>query len=71
MIIEGLTGGQVAMCDLLWNTDAPEALIRAMSPGDRMMARTMMQLILLSDIDDVVAKMPQQELNERFRNLFG
>jgi hypothetical protein len=71
MTIEGLTSGQAAMCDLLWNTDAPDQLINAMSPSDRMMAKTMMQMILMAEIDDAVAEMPQEELNERFRNLFG
>ena len=69
--IQGLTPQQVVLCDLLWSSDYPETMIRLMPPDMAREATSLMQLILLSEIDRVVAEMPQSTLRENYLNLFG
>jgi hypothetical protein len=69
--IEGLTPQQVVLCDLLWSSDYPETMIRLMPPDMAREATTLMQLIVLSEIDQIVAEMPQSTLQENYQNLFG
>ena len=69
--IEGLTPQQVVLCDLLWSSDYPETIIELMPPDMAREATSLMQLILLSEIDRVVAEMPQSALRENYLNLFG
>tara|TARA_B110000503_G_C6880582_1_gene302505 strand:+ start:177 stop:449 length:273 start_codon:yes stop_codon:yes gene_type:complete len=69
--IEGLTVQQVALCDILWATDDPRALIRQLPANIARDAVSLMQLMLLNEIDQVVAEMPQSDLRENYQDLFG
>ena len=69
--IEGLTVQQVALCDILWATDDPRALIKQLPANIARDAVSLMQLMLLNEIDQVVAEMPQSDLRENYQDLFG
>ena len=65
--INGLTEDQVAMLDELWACDTLadfEEFLEALDPPDRAEALRLQRMILLAELDEVVAKMPLTEANK-------
>jgi hypothetical protein len=71
--INGLTAYQVALLDEMWACDTWqdfEEFMEALDPEDRKEALKLQRMILLAELDEVVAKDPLKEANEvlaRFR----
>ena len=71
--INGLTKHQVAILDEMWACDTFqefEEFLEACDPEDRAEALRLQRMILLAELDDVVAKMPLTEANlvlDKFR----
>jgi hypothetical protein len=71
--INGLTPYQVALLDEMWACDSMEdfeEFLEALDPEDRGEALRLQRMILLAELDEVVAQMPLTEANEvlaRFR----
>ena len=71
--INGLTNEQVALLDEMWACDTWqefEEFMEALDPEDRLEAIKLQRMILLAELDNVVAEMPLTEANEvldRFR----
>ena len=62
--INGLTEDQVAMLDELWACDTLadfEEFLEACDPQDRAEALRLQRMILLAELDEVVAQMPLTE----------
>ena len=65
--INGLTAYQVSLLDEMWACDTWqdfEEFLEALDPEDRAQALKLQRMILLAELDDVVAKMPLTEANE-------
>jgi hypothetical protein len=71
--INGLTAYQVALLDEMWACDTWqdfEEFMEALDPEDRAEALRLQRMILLAEMDELVAQMPLTEANEvlaRFR----
>ena len=62
--INGLTAHQVAILDEMWACDTFEdfqEFLEACDPEDRAEALRLQRMILLAELDEVVAKMPLTE----------
>ena len=58
--LEGLSKAQVAMCDLLWDIEdinEMELFLDTLDAPDKKMALTLIQMIVLADIDQQVNSM--------------
>jgi predicted transcriptional regulator len=65
--INGLTDAQVAMLDEMWACDTLadfEEFLEALDPEDRKEALRLQRMILLAELDEVVAKMPLTEVQK-------
>jgi hypothetical protein len=65
--INGLTQYQVALLDEMWACDTWqdfEEFMEALDPEDRAEALRLQRMILLAELDQVVAEMPLKEANE-------
>ena len=65
--INGLTAYQVALLDEMWACDTWqefEEFMEALDPADRKEALKLQRMILLEELDAVVAEMPLKEANE-------
>ena len=65
--INGLTAHQVAILDEMWACDTFqdfEEFLEACDPEDRREALRLQRMILLAELDEVVAKMPLTEANK-------
>ena len=65
--INGLTAHQVAILDEMWACDTFqdfEEFLEACDPQDRAEALRLQRMILLAELDEVVAKMPLTEANK-------
>ncbi len=71
--INGLTAYQVSLLDEMWACDTMEdfeEFMEALDPEDRAEALRLQRMILLAELDDVVAQMPLTEANlvlDKFR----
>jgi hypothetical protein len=71
--INGLTAYQVALLDEMWACDTWqdfEEFLEALDPEDRAEALRLQRMILLAELDEVVAKDPLKEAKivlDRFR----
>ena len=64
--INGLTAHQVAILDEMWACDTFrefEEFLDACDPEDRAEALRLQRLVLLAELDEVVAQMPLTEAN--------
>ena len=65
--INGLTAYQVSLLDEMWACDTWqdfEEFLEALDPEDRAEALRLQRMILLAELDDVVARSPLKEANE-------
>ena len=65
--INGLTPYQVALLDEMWACDTWqefEEFLEALDSDDRMEALNLQRMILLAELDNVVAEMPLTEANK-------
>ena len=65
--INGLTPYQVSLLDEMWACDTFEdfeEFLEALDPEDRAQALRLQRMILLAELDEVVAKMPLTEANK-------
>jgi hypothetical protein len=65
--INGLTPYQVALLDEMWACDTLEdfeEFMEALDPEDRAQALRLQRMILLAELDNVVAEMPLTEAKE-------
>ena len=65
--INGLTAYQVSLLDEMWACDTFEdfeEFLEALDPEDRAQALRLQRMILLAELDEVVAKMPLTEANK-------
>ena len=65
--INGLTAYQVSLLDEMWACDTWqdfEEFMEALDPEDRAEALRLQRMILLAELDDVVARSPLKEANE-------
>jgi hypothetical protein len=65
--INGLTQYQVSLLDEMWACDSMEdfeEFMEALDPEDRAEALRLQRMILLAELDEVVAKSPLKEANE-------
>lgn len=65
--INGLTPYQVSLLDEMWACDSMEdfeEFLEALDPEDRAEALRLQRMILLAELDEVVAKMPLTEANK-------
>ena len=69
--LEGLSKEQVFLCELLWNSEDPDAMIAQMPKGMAREARVIKEMLVLVEIDRYVAQMPQSDINRNVSNLFG
>lgn len=69
--LEGLSKEQVFLCELLWNSEDPDAMIAQMPRGMAREARVIKEMLVLVEIDRYVAQMPQSDINRNVSNLFG
>ena len=71
--INGLNSYQVSLLDEMWACDTWqefEEFMEALDPEDRMEAIKLQRMILLAELDNVVAEMPLTEANavlDKFR----
>ncbi len=71
--INGLTESQVAMLDAMWACDSIEEFdefLDTLTPKGRAEAMRLQRMILLAELDEVVAKDPLKEANivlDKFR----
>ena len=71
--INGLTVYQVSLLDEMWACDSMEdfeEFMEALDPEDHAEALRLQRMILLAELDDVVAQMPLTEANavlDKFR----
>ena len=65
--INGLTVHQVALLDEMWACDSMEEFeefMETLDPADRKEAMRLQRMILLAELDEVVAKDPLKEAKE-------
>ena len=65
--INGLTPYQVSLLDEMWACDSMEdfeEFLEALDPEDRAEALRLQRMILLAELDEVVAQMPLTEAKE-------
>ena len=65
--INGLTAHQVSILDEMWACDTWqdfEEFLEALDPEDRAEALRLQRMILLAELDNVVAEMPLLEANK-------
>jgi hypothetical protein len=65
--INGLTQYQVSLLDEMWACDSLEdfeEFMEALDPEDRAEAMRLQRMILLAELDEVVARSPMKEANE-------
>ena len=65
--INGLTPYQVSLLDEMWACDTWqdfEEFMEALDPEDRGEALRLQRMILLAELDEVVARSPMKEANE-------
>jgi hypothetical protein len=65
--INGLTPYQVSLLDEMWACDTWqdfEEFMEALDPEDRAEALRLQRMILLAELDELVAKSPLKEANE-------
>ena len=65
--INGLTPYQVSLLDEMWACDTIEdfeEFMEALDPEDRAEALRLQRMILLAELDEIVAKDPLKEANE-------
>jgi len=65
--INGLTPYQVSLLDEMWACDTWqdfEEFLEALDPEDRAEALRLQRMILLAEMDELVAKSPLKEANE-------
>ena len=65
--INGLTVHQVALLDEMWacaTWEDFEEFMESLDPQDRVEAGRLQRMILLAELDEVVAQMPLKEANE-------
>jgi hypothetical protein len=65
--INGLTAYQVSLLDEMWACDTWqdfEEFMEALDPEDRAEALRLQRMILLAEMDELVAKSPLKEANE-------
>lgn len=65
--INGLTQYQVSLLDEMWACDSMEdfdEFLEALDPEDRAEAMRLQRMILLAEMDNLVAKMPLTEANK-------
>ena len=65
--INGLTQYQVSLLDEMWACDTWqdfEEFMEALDPEDRAEALKLQRMILLAELDEVVARSPMKEANE-------
>jgi hypothetical protein len=65
--INGLTAYQVTLLDEMWACDTIEEFeefLETLDPEDRAEALRLQRMILLAEMDNVVAEMPLTEANE-------
>ena len=65
--INGLTPYQVALLDEMWACDSLEdfeEFLEALDPEDRAEALRLQRMILLAELDEIVAKDPLKEAKE-------
>jgi|TARA_B110000503_G_scaffold126716_1_gene195628 hypothetical protein len=66
-MITGLSSRQLVLCDMLWATNDPTALVALMPQEFRKEATVMMELIMLDYIDAIdTISTETKELFERF-----
>jgi hypothetical protein len=71
--INGLTAYQVSLLDEMWACDSMEdfeEFLEALDPEDRAEALRLQRMILLAELDEVVARSPMKEAKivlDRFR----
>ena len=71
--INGLTQHQVALLDEMWACDTMEdfdEFLETLEPGEQAEAMRLQRLVLLAEMDNLVAQMPLTEANsvlDRFR----
>jgi hypothetical protein len=65
--INGLTPYQVSLLDEMWACDSMEdfeEFLEALDPEDRAEAMRLQRMILLAELDEVVARSPMKEAKE-------
>jgi hypothetical protein len=65
--INGLTQYQVSLLDEMWACDSMEdfeEFLEALDPEDRAEAMRLQRMILLAELDEVVARSPMKEAKE-------
>ena len=65
--INGLTPKQVALLDEMWACDTWEdfeEFMESLDPQDRVEAGRLQRMVLLAELDEVVAQMPLKEAKE-------
>ena len=65
--LTGLTANQVALLDEMWACDTVEdfdELLETLEPGERLEALRLQRMVLLAELDNVIAESPLTEANE-------
>jgi hypothetical protein len=65
--INGLTEHQVALLDEMWACESMEdfdEFLETLDPADRAEAMRLQRMILLAELDNIVAEMPLTEANK-------
>ena len=72
--LDGLSKAQVAMCDLLWDIDdinEMELFLDTLDAANKKMAMTLIQMIVLADIDQQVNSMEEYPDARQLLNSIG
>ncbi len=65
--LTGLTEDQVALLDQMWAYDTMEdfnEFLETLEPRERVKAMRLQRLVLLAELDNVIAEIPLTEVNE-------
>lgn len=65
--LTGLTEDQVALLDQMWACDTMEdfnEFLETLEPRERVEAMRLQRLVLLAELDNVIAEIPLTEVNE-------
>jgi hypothetical protein len=65
--LTGLTANQVALLDEMWACDTMEdfdELLETLEPSERSEALRLQRMVLLAELDNVIAESPLTEANE-------
>jgi hypothetical protein len=65
--LTGLTANQVALLDEMWACDTVEdfdELLETLEPSERSEALRLQRMVLLAELDNVIAESPLTEANE-------